>query len=303
MIESFHPQHLVLLGDVMYADREAIGRVTTDTPRKIQREYDMLSSDKNWQSLQKSLDYWSITYDDHDYGVDNGDRTFVHRNFSMQAFRNFAKKSLEHADSSGATGVYSSKLVHTHLGLHGNVDFTYKIVLMDSRSNKDPRGTLGGDMLGEAQWAWLATELLDPVPDLILLGSSVQILADDTIIEENWAEFPAAKQKLLSLIAAASQTTDVILLSGDVHRAEVGRASCTLTSNIDDADQGSLNNPRSTNNVDIPHPIIELWEFTSSGLSHTLQQTTDVNDSTDQPVAARSWWRVLASWIYEVSIQ
>lgn len=62
--------------------------------------------------------------------------------------------------------------------------------------------------------------------DLILLGSSIQVLPLNKLLEESWAAFPEARQRLLQLIASAE--VQVVLLSGDVHMAEVSRATCSV---------------------------------------------------------------------------
>jgi hypothetical protein len=144
------------------------------------------------------------------------------------------------------SGVYGSKVVRLASG------FVYKIILLDTRSNKDPIYTPYGDFLGDEQWNWLANELLPSkdqeellVPDLIILGSSIQILPDDKFLEETWSEFILAREKLLQMLLQVQQVSNVLLLSGDVHSAEFLQASC----------QGSTS---------------RLNEFTSSGLSHTV---------------------------------
>jgi len=301
MITSYAPDHLVLLGDVVYADYEAMGKVTPELPGKIDREFAILSRDKHWNKLRASVPHWSITYDDHDYGCNNGDKTFLYRNFSQNAFRTFAKDAFAGFDTHATNGVYSSKLI-TVPTANGS-SFTYKLVMLDTRSNKDPKGTANGDFLGEEQWAWLTAELSDTSPDLILLGSSIQVLSDDKIVEESWSEFPQMRTRLLKLVTAASLQTNVVLLTGDVHRAEVSHAKCTFMSNTERI-QESL----SKINTDV-------WDLTSSGLAHTLRYVTDdvaltsQQDHTDNdsapftvPVKPRYFFLEGADIIYQVRL-
>jgi alkaline phosphatase D len=300
LINSFHPNHLVLLGDIMYTDREHIGRVSEMTPGNMDREYDTLAADKHWQKLLQSVDQWSVVYDDHDYGTNNGDKNFKYREYSQNAFKEFAKDALgESAD--GREGVYSSKIVHTKPG--SDSDFTYKLILVDIRTNKDAKGTKPGDFLGPEQWEWLTQELSDPLPDLVVIGSPIQALADDTLVEEKWGDFPASRDRLFAMLTVVSQRTNVILLSGDVHRAEVSRGSCTLTTPRDTAVLGES-------------MTADFWEFTSSGLSHTLEQlTTDTaassngslssydSSSLEVPVKSKSIFLTLANAVYKVRLR
>ena len=108
-------------------------------------------------------------------------------------------------------------------------------------------------------------------------------------------EFPAARERLLKLVTAASAYTNVLLLSGDVHRAEVSRATCTLSApapsaasvsggsnsgtGISSGDSDGYSANVSGGVATAPIVAVDLWELTSSGLSHTLLQTT--NDSAD----------------------
>lgn len=272
LMDNYSPDHLIILGDVVYADYEAIGKVTPELPAKIDREFGILGRDKHWNKLLASVPRWSITYDDHDYGNNNGDKTFIYRNHSLSAFREFAKNSFGAFDTYATNGVYSSKLISVPAPNGGT--FTYKVILMDSRSNKDPKGTPNGDFLGEEQWAWLTAELSDVTPDLIVLGSSIQVLSDDKIIEENWSEFPQARERLLRLVSAASLQTNVVLLSGDVHRAEISHAKCSFsTAPVASTEAKDSTHSAKAENIQ-PKVDVDLWELTSSGLSHTIRYYT-----------------------------
>ena len=273
----------------MYADHEAIGRVNSETPTKIVKEYSLLGKDQHWINLQSSLKDWSVVYDDHDYGANNGDKTFPYKTFSIEEFRKFAHRSFQEENITSRNGVYSSKLIHTTIGMNPTIEFTYKLILLDVRTNKDPIRTVNGDFLGEEQWNWLCTELLDPIPDLILVGSPIQVLNEDLIVEETWSEFPATRQRLLSLITVASQLTNVVLLSGDVHRAEISQAACALS--VDPTALSRSNSINQYKNSDqlagilgmLSTTTVALRELTSSGLSHTIRQITQDSASTSTP--------------------
>ena len=139
-------------------------------------------------------------------------------------------------------GVYISSVLAT-----GNL--TCKVVLLDTRFHKDPYGAGDGDFLGEEQWRWLEAELADERPDLVLLGSSIQVLPEGKLVEESWSKFPAMRERLLRLVLE-SPVPNVLLLSGDVHTSEVLKARCG-------ARRDRL-----------------LTEFTASGLTHTFLEST-----------------------------
>jgi len=162
----------------------------------------------------------------------------------------------------------------------------YKVILLDGRTFKDPKpgtraarehatdedrsrafGDERGDFLGEQQWQWLAEELLDPAPlDLVLIGSGIQLITTDKVLEETWAEFPLARQRLLNMIhyaRTAGGKPNIAMLSGDVHTAEVlqGYWKC----------ENATAEPE-------PSSVDHLWEFTSSGLTHTFAKNSRLQE-------------------------
>lgn len=255
-IRETSPDKLILLGDSMYADTRSHTSSVFEagSPQKIKEAYNLISSHMSWPKLVSSLHGWDnifAIYDDHDYGLNNADKTFIYRNESMQLFWDFTTLPKD-SPKRNQTGVYSSKQIFV------SNEFSYKIVLLDTRSNKDPSNTSNGDFLGVEQWDWLEHELLSvPQPELIILGSGIQVLPTDKILEETWNALPAARERLLNLISRVREVTDIILISGDIHSAEVLQATCTRTS--------SSSSKAEDNEESFP-----LWEFTSSGMSHTI---------------------------------
>ena len=101
--------------------------------------------------------------------------------------------------------------------------------------NTDPAASL----LGDAQWLWLERELRQPA-ELRLLVSSIQVVADGKGMDE-WGAYPLERKRLFKLIEKM-KVNNVIVLSGNVHFAEISKLQI-----------GSF----------------ELFDFTSSGLTHT----------------------------------
>ena len=77
LIEEFHPDTLLLLGDNIYADREPGGMPRkVVSPLVIQDMYNRVSTDDTFRSLVSTVDLMA-TIDDHDYGQNNGDKNFA----------------------------------------------------------------------------------------------------------------------------------------------------------------------------------------------------------------------------------
>jgi alkaline phosphatase D len=140
-------------------------------------------------------------------------------------------------------GVYSA---HTY----GPKDRQVKVILLDSRFNRDSLLRINrvyqvnhtGDVLGEEQWKWLEKELRNSTAKVHIIGNGIQVLPEEQVFEK-WANFPAARKRLLDLIAA-TKVQGVILLSGDRHIAEISK-------------------------TDYPGISYPLYEVTSSGMTHT----------------------------------
>lgn len=223
------PSHLILLGDNIYADSKiTFGQFLSATPSVIEKEYQRLEADEGFNTVLQQIGGWEhvyATWDDHDYGLNNGDKSFKFKNESLKSFLEFFHQKIDPQILTRG-GVYSSSLINI-TSATGKV-FQVKVLLLDTRFFKDPRHVSDGDFLGEVQWEWLESELLnDRTADVILLGSSIQILPTQKIVEESWSIFPHARERLLRLVSL-SPCLNVILLSGDVHMAEVSQVLPTF---------------------------------------------------------------------------
>lgn len=271
LIKEFSPNQLLLLGDQVYADfHPKTGLWQKSNPDILRKEYEKFFAFPGWKSLSSSLSHgWQATYDDHDYGVNNGDKTWKYREQALTLFEEFNRAHftpVRPSNDNGSSlidGVYSAK--DFTISRPNGTPFIYTVILLDTRSNKDPLGTANGDFLGAQQWRWLEHTITKASQrsHLILLGSSIQVLPEGKATEESWSEFPAAKARLLKLVALAGSHTNIVLLSGDVHSAEFSQATCTIT-------------PSDSHKVPTS---LSLLEFTSSGLSHTFTHRIDRQQS------------------------
>jgi len=104
-----------------------------------------------------------------------------------------------------------------------------------------------GDVLGEEQWNWLEQQLQQSSASVHVIISSVQVLTTNPVVE-SWGHFPAARSRLLNLLASVK---GVVLLSGDVHHAEIAT---------------SMQN----NKAKYPNDGA-IMEVTSSGMTHSCE--------------------------------
>ncbi len=231
---SHDPDVWIWLGDNVYADTEDMS--------KMRANYQQQRANPGYAALQAETKVIG-TWDDHDYGVNDGDRTYPKRDSSQQIFLDFLDVP-PNDPRRERKGVYS-----THS--YGPPDQRVKVILLDTRYHRDTLRYLGdpdrlyaprpgGDLLGEAQWTWLERELRGRDAQVHVIGTSIQAVGAEHRWEK-WADFPDARQRLFDVIRE-SNAPGVVLISGDRHRGELSRH--------DDA---------------IGYP---LYELTSSGLTH-----------------------------------
>jgi alkaline phosphatase D len=121
------------------------------------------------------------------------------------------------------------------------------VVALDLRYFKDPYDQPGGDILGAEQWAWLDATLNGSTARAHVFVSSIQLLVEGRASGgEFWEDFPQSRERFLRLLAA-HRVKAPLIVSGDVHFAEVAMADC--------GESG-------------PGGSSQLVELTTSGLTH-----------------------------------
>jgi len=211
------PELYLWLGDNVYAD-------TTD-PQVMRQKYLELALAEPFGRLQRQAQMLA-TWDDHDYGENDAGKDFVMKATSREIFLEFWREPPE-SPRWQRDGVYTSYR-------YEEAGHVLQIIVLDTRYNRDALtpndGTGKNDyipavddsrtILGDAQWAWLEDRLRQEA-DLRLVVSSIQ-LAHAYNGYESWTLFPHERQRFVDLVAA-TQAEGVLLLSGDVHWAEVSR--------------------------------------------------------------------------------
>ncbi len=222
-IVSLRSQMWIWLGDSIYAD-------TTDID-KMRALYEAQKQKPAYAKLASATRVVG-TWDDHDFGVNDGGREYPKRRESQQAFLDFVGEPQE-SPRRRQEGIYTSYTVG-----HGRQ--SVKVILLDERYHRGAPGP-DGDILGAAQWAWLEAELRESPSAVHLIGSSTQVIPDEQRYEK-WSNFPHARARLFQLLAT-TRTPGAVVLSGDRHMAEI---SC----------------------LPLQPLLYPLWEVTSSGLTH-----------------------------------
>ena len=233
----------LFLGDNVYASRGF-------SETRLKAAYDVADSVIPWDRLG----FIHATWDDHDFGRNDGGAEFSGQPISQRLFWQFFQP---HTDVRPAStdGVYSAKMRL----IEGQ---QVQLIALDTRSFRGQlkptliRNTPGAEryvpnpdtdqsMLGQAQWDWLERQLQVPA-DIRILMSSVQVLATGHGWER-WGNLPHEKARLLDALSRR-EPSQLLIVSGDRH---VGGA---YTLETDDA---------------------EFTEVTSSGLNMAWTQATE----------------------------
>ncbi len=229
----------IFMGDNIYADADKV--------ETLKAGYQLLHRNSYFQDLKKKTRVLA-TWDDHDYGKNDGGEEYPLKKESEDLFLNFWVDRTSPAWK--RKGVYQSY----RFGKEGK---RVQIILLDTRyfrslisksiwssfgltkhlQNESPSATI----LGEEQWTWLSDQLDKPA-EVRFLVSSIQFIPTEQVYEK-WDNFPLERKRLFDFIQKKS-VNGLVVLSGDRHFAEISK-------------------------LDI-NPFHPLYEFTSSSLNKPL---------------------------------
>lgn len=255
------PDLFLFVGDNIYGDTEDM-KVLAD-------KYAQLGAKAGYQKLLKTCPVLA-TWDDHDYGVNDGGSWYPKKAESQQVMLDFfdVPANSPRRTREGVYGAYT-------FGPEGK---RVQVILLDTRyfksrmkadkrsdeekkklnlvgwyvPNNDPEATI----LGAEQWKWLEEQLKQPA-ELRIIASSIQIIADEKGME-SWGNAPHERERLYKLIESTG-ANGVLFISGDVHFSEI--------SQVDDG----------------PYTFVD---FTSSGLTNSEPSwAAAVNSHRSSPIA------------------
>jgi len=234
-IKKHNPDLFIWGGDVIYSD--------TDKPEVMIKNYDMLLQNDNYKAFKNEFEILG-TWDDHDYGQNDGGASYPMKEKSQELFLDFLGVS-KNDPRRAQKGIYYSKNFPVDNKL-------IKVIVLDTRyfrsdlekakdGNKRYIPKNGGTILGQEQWEWLENELNDSKADFHIIMSSIQVWSNEHGFE-TWGNMPDEVTKL-DMLLSRTHAKNVIFLSGDRHISEISAKKI----------QG------------VNYPVID---FTSSGMTH-----------------------------------
>ncbi|MBP6425892.1 MAG: alkaline phosphatase family protein, partial [Flavobacterium sp.] len=212
-IDENHPVAWIWGGDDVYSD--------TEDMNELKENYAIQKNDSDYLQFIANKQILG-TWDDHDYGMNDGGEEYPYKRESQQLLLDFLG-TVKDAPERFRDGVYNSKVIN----FDGN---KVKIIVLDTRffrtavtkavnSKKrlQPNPYGQGSILGEAQWKWLEEELSTSDAQFNVIVSSIQFLSDKHGFE-CWGNFPHEIDQLEKLIVA-SKAKGTFIISGDRHIA------------------------------------------------------------------------------------
>ncbi len=267
------PDLFIFLGDNIYAD--------TRDPDVMAAKYRQLGAQPGFQRLRGETPILA-TWDDHDYGENDAGADYPLKRISKEIFLDFFDEPPGTERRRREGGIYMAKLF-------GPLGRRVQIILLDTRYDRSPllrvdwlsalarrARSIGpylpdlaasARMLSEPQWLWLETQLRMPA-DVRILCSSTPMFMDLTAWE-SWANMPGERARLQRLIAATG-AAGLVVISGDIHRAELSRSPTQA-------------------------PYF-LWELTSSGLTKNTPYTAPNANRVGAPYHGRNFGIIEIQW-------
>ena len=235
-IATYEPAAFFFLGDNVYADTESRSRMLA--------AYNKLATNPYYSRFRKSVPIIA-TWDDHDYGLNDGGADYRQKEMSKSIFLDFF--GYDAPELKSQDGIYHSRIITSE----GTDPIRVQVIMLDTRYNRtrllstskqghkpnyDPKATI----LGQRQWTWLEGQLQTEA-DVRIIGSSIQFLSDNHRWEK-WGNFPLERQKLISLIGDTG-ADNVFIISGDRHSGEISRLeSDKLSSPLYDITSSGMTN-------------------------------------------------------------
>jgi alkaline phosphatase D len=203
-IAASQPKFMLWLGDNVYF-RES----DWSSKSGMQHRYTHSRHIPELKTLLANAPQYAI-WDDHDFGPNNSDRSFINKELSKETFDLFwSNPTNEHPDLHGITTQFDWS--------------DCQFFLLDNRYNRAPNDRLDGDrtILGTHQLEWFKEALLNSPATFKFVALGGQFLNTAPVFENYSANgYDKERQEIIDFIYK-HQIKNVIFLTGDRHHSEL----------------------------------------------------------------------------------
>lgn len=201
-IRDEKPDMMIWLGDNIY-----LREVDWNSRTGIYHRYTHSRSNPELGALLSSTHHFA-TWDDHDFGPNDSDRSYWGKDITLQAFKDFwANPNYGVGGTEGITGTFFWE--------------DCQFFIMDDRWYRGPQPE--GDYYGETQLTWLIEALRFSRASFKFVCTGGQILSNAAVYE-NYAVFANERKALIDSLDKYN-ISGVIFLTGDRHHSEVSTLS------------------------------------------------------------------------------
>ena len=204
----------IFLGDNVYGD------IPSGKLSKMKKAY-QTQKDRLPRWLMDDKDILAI-WDDHDFGINDGGGDYPLKKESEKMFLDFWK--IHNSDPRRKRdGIYfkqTKKIEGIEIDIIGLDTRYFRSKLKSKKNTYQPNNDSSATILGQDQWAWLKSSIFNSSAEIIVILSSIQILATNHPYEK-WDNFPQERKKLLNLLAIAAKDKTIIAVTGDRHKSGI----------------------------------------------------------------------------------
>jgi|TARA_B100001063_G_scaffold20325_1_gene15650 alkaline phosphatase D len=189
----------------------------------------LLKMERAYQIQKKRLPSWLIDekeilaiWDDHDFGLNDGGGDYPYKKDAEKMFLNFW--NIPQTDlRRNREGIYfkqTKEIEGTKVEIIGLDTRYFRSKLKGKKNAYEQNNDSKATILGQDQWAWLEESISNSIADVIVILSSIQILATNHPYEK-WDNFPLERKRLLEILANASKDKSIIAVTGDRHKSGI----------------------------------------------------------------------------------
>jgi alkaline phosphatase D len=249
-IQAKSPDVFLWTGDAIYANkphwlfgikpvRFSLSEVDGFFTEMSSNERSFPVSSLDYQALTKQIATIGI-WDDHDYGMHDGDSSFVDKHWFRERYLRFigedtqSKRSLDQQH-----GIFESYYLDKSKKV--------KVILLDIRFERTDE-----EDLGQTQIEWLSKEILEENnSDIFLIVTASPMIANDRVAGDSLRV--RTREFIIELIEMKQKF--FLIISGELHFAEFTQLGYSVS----------------------PGEANDLWEVVSSGLSHSVGYQPIIN--------------------------
>ena len=244
----------IFLGDNVYGDHPNGSLAMMEDAYKIQK-----NRLPKWLMNEKEI---LAIWDDHDFGLNDGGKDYPLKKQAELMFLNFWNIPASDIRRK-REGIYfkeTKNIDGAKVEIIGLDTRYFRSKLIGNKNKYLPNKSPNASILGKDQWQWFKSQMINSNADIIIILSSIQVLATDHPYEK-WSNFPSERKKLLDLISKTKKNKAIIVVSGDRHRAGLYKSK-----NFFEITASSLNKPGSSFKESDKHLINQTFPEINYGI-------------------------------------